>query len=112
MINARVRRVRKAKGIMTWFIAEQLGITRQQYCSIERGQAGIDSVRLARIAELLHEEPGIFFEDSLTDAVIERVKRGKENGNHRQTNIPAAARPRSCEEVSPSNFENRNANSE
>jgi len=93
VINARVRRVRKAKGVMTNFMAEQLGLTRQQYNNIERGIAGIDADRLEVIAGLLHEEPGIFFKDSLTNAVIERVKGGRIRGNHRRADISTAAGP-------------------
>jgi len=111
MINARVRRVRKAKGVTTNFMAEQLGLTRQQYNNIERGIAGIESERLEIIAGLLHEEPGIFFKDSLTNAVIERVKGGIIRGNYRRADISTAARPGGGEEDSPGSFEDRAADS-
>lgn len=103
MITARVRRVRKAKGVMTNFMAEQLGLTRQQYCKIESGKVGIDTERLEIIAELLHEEPSIFFKDSLTNAVIERVKGGRIHGCHRNADISTATGPEGDEELSASN---------
>lgn len=74
MIHVRVRKVRIAKGIRLNYIAKRLGLTRTQYSNMEHGRAGIESERLAIIAEILGEKPAIFFDDSLTDAVIEKAK--------------------------------------
>lgn len=76
MIHTNVRRVRLAKGIKLAFLAKKLKKTRQQYSNKEAGRSGIEVEELVVIAKALGESPAIFFDDSLTDSVIERLEGG------------------------------------
>lgn len=75
-VQTNVRKIRLAKGIKQNRVYESLGITRQAYTLFELHGKGSDTEKLDAIAKILGEQPGIFFDDRLTDAVIKKLNKG------------------------------------
>ncbi|MDG5787805.1 helix-turn-helix transcriptional regulator [Evansella sp. AB-P1] len=78
MIHDNVERVRKAKGITKTFIATQLGLSLQGYRHITSGEVRLDVERLSIIANILGVNPGIFFDEKLTESVIKVIEQHKQ----------------------------------
>lgn len=74
MVQKNVERIREAKGVTKTHIANKLGITLQGYRHITTGNVRLDVERLIIIANALGVEPAIFFDDELTDSVVEGAK--------------------------------------
>lgn len=77
MVHQNVERVRRAKGITKTHLAKMLGLSLQGYRHITCGHVRLDVERLQIIAKVLGVEPGIFFNDKLTDSVIKSVTQSK-----------------------------------
>lgn len=75
-VHSNVRKIRLAKGIEQKRVYEHLGITRQAYNKFEKHGMGSDTDKLDAISKVLGEQPGIFFDDKLTDAVIRKINKG------------------------------------
>lgn len=75
-VHTNVRKIRLAKGIKQKRVFEVLGISRQAYNNFELHGKGSDVEKLDVISKILDEEPGIFFNDRLTDAVIRKINKG------------------------------------
>jgi transcriptional regulator with XRE-family HTH domain len=73
MVYANVERIRKAKGITKSYMARRLGISLQLYYHISLGNVRLDVERLRRIANILGVEPGVFFDDQLTESVVRSI---------------------------------------
>lgn len=73
MIHQNVEKIRKAKGVTKTYIAKKLEMSLQGYTHLVSGNVRLDVERLAVIAAVLGVEPGIFFDDKLTDAVIKQI---------------------------------------
>jgi transcriptional regulator with XRE-family HTH domain len=73
MIYNNVEKVRKVKGVTMTHLANKLGLTLQGYRHIANGKVRLDAERLKIIGFVLNEDPGIFFDDELTDSVIKRI---------------------------------------
>ena len=75
MIRDNVKRIRKAKGVMATHISKALGYkTPQGYHYLENGQANISAEKLKAIAGVLGEDVSIFFDDKLTEIVLQRIR--------------------------------------
>jgi len=70
MIQANVERIRDAKGVTKTHIANKLGISLQGYRHITTGDVRLDVERLRIIANVLGVEPAVFFDDKLTESVV------------------------------------------
>ncbi|QDX95350.1 XRE family transcriptional regulator [Brevibacillus laterosporus] len=77
MVHQNVERVRRAKGITKTHLAKVLGLSLQGYRHITCGHVRLDVERLQIIAKVLGVEPGIFFNDKLTDSVIKSMTQSK-----------------------------------
>lgn len=70
MIQANVERIREAKGVTKTHVANKLGISLQGYRHITTGDVRLDVDRLIVIANVLGVEPAVFFDNELTESVI------------------------------------------
>lgn len=70
MVKDNVEKIRKAKGVSKTHIANKLNLTLQGYAHIENGSSRLDVERLKLISEILGVEPAVFFDDKLTESVI------------------------------------------
>ncbi len=69
-----VVKIRKIKGVTKTAVAKYLGISLQAYRYLENGESRLDVERLRLIAKLLGEDCAVFFDDKLTQSVINRYK--------------------------------------
>ncbi|MEK6455232.1 helix-turn-helix transcriptional regulator [Caldifermentibacillus hisashii] len=74
MIHENVEKVRKAKGISKTFIANKLNMSLQGYIHISSGEVRLDVERLKIISDVLGVNPGVFFDNKLTESVIKRLE--------------------------------------
>ncbi|KAA0547684.1 helix-turn-helix transcriptional regulator [Bacillus sp. BGMRC 2118] len=70
MVHLNVEKIRKSKGITKTHMAKKLGLTIQGYSQITSGNVRLDVERLKVIAQIMSVDPAIFFNDELTDSVI------------------------------------------
>lgn len=71
MVHENLKRIRLAKGVTQLHLAKKLGISNMAYSRMENGETKIDVERLRVIAILLGIDVNIFFDNKLTDSVIE-----------------------------------------
>ena len=74
MIYKNVERLRKAKGVTKTHLANSLHMSLQGYRHISSGSVRLDVERLKIIADVLGVEPAIFFDNQLTESVINKFK--------------------------------------
>lgn len=74
MVHENVEKIRKAKGVTKTHIANALGMSLQGYRHLATGGVRMDVERLQMIANVLDVEAAIFFNDQLTESVIEKHK--------------------------------------
>lgn len=67
-INARVRQIRKSKGITQTFVAKELNIAVQTYNGYELGRRKLQAETLEKIAEILNEPIENFFKKQLHES--------------------------------------------
>ncbi|ULL14327.1 XRE family transcriptional regulator [Paenibacillus sp. H1-7] len=72
MVYENVERIRKSKGVTKTHMAKKLGMTLQGYRHITSGSTRLDVERLKVIADILNVEVGIFFDNKLTESVINK----------------------------------------
>lgn len=77
MIHKNVERIRKAKGVTMTHLANKLDLTLQGYSHIASGNVRLDVERLKIIGLVLNVNPGIFFDNKLTDYVIKEIESTK-----------------------------------
>ncbi|MDH6351880.1 helix-turn-helix transcriptional regulator [Brevibacillus sp. 1238] len=73
MVHINVERIRKAKGVTKTYLANKLNLSLQGYRHIASGGVRLDAERLKIIADALDVEPAVFFDNKLTESVIERL---------------------------------------
>ena len=73
MVIENVEKIRKAKGIQKKHIAEKLNLSPMGYSHISKKGCGLTAERLKIIAEVFKVEPGVFFDDELTNNVIKEL---------------------------------------
>lgn len=74
MIRDNVRDIREAKGVSKSHVAEKLGLTPQGYWHIESGNSRLQAEVLKVIASVLEEDVAVFFDQKLTENVIDRIR--------------------------------------
>lgn len=74
MIYENVEKVRLSKGVTKSHLAKKLGMSAMGYHHISTGATKLDVDRLRTIAETLGVGPNIFFDDKLTENVINEQK--------------------------------------
>lgn len=74
MVHENVEKIRIAKGVTKTYLAGKLGISVQGYRHIVSGNTRLDVERLKIIAVALGVEPAVFFDDKLTDSVIDKCR--------------------------------------
>ncbi|WP_088005634.1 helix-turn-helix domain-containing protein [Indiicoccus explosivorum] len=75
MVHKNVEKIREAKGVTKTHIAKALNMSVMGYSHIENGATRLDVGRLQKIAAILETDVAVFFDDQLTDSVINRQKR-------------------------------------
>lgn len=73
MIHKNVEKIRKARGVTKTHLANKLDLTLQGYSHIASGDVRLDVERLKVIGLVLNVDPGIFFDDKLTESVIRDI---------------------------------------
>lgn len=74
MIHKNVEKVRIAKGMTKTHLANKLNLSLQGYRHISSGEVRLDVERLKIIADVLEVDPGVFFDNELTESVINRIQ--------------------------------------
>lgn len=74
MINTNVRSIRLAKGISGSHVAKAIGITPAGYYAIETGKVELKAEHLKTISSILGENAEVFFDEKLTESVLERIR--------------------------------------
>jgi transcriptional regulator with XRE-family HTH domain len=77
MIHENVERIRKARGVSKTHIANAVNLSLQGYRHIASGAVRLDAERLKIIGSVLEVDPGIFFDNKLTDSVINEIEAKK-----------------------------------
>lgn len=72
-ISENVKLIRKAKGVSKTFIAKKLNLTIQGYTHVENGNVSLSAERLKVISDALGISIEVFFDEKLTDNVIELI---------------------------------------
>lgn len=73
MVIENIEKIRKAKGIQKKYIAEKLNLSPMGYSHISKKGCGLTAERIKIIAEVFKVDPGVFFDDKLTDNVIKEL---------------------------------------
>jgi transcriptional regulator with XRE-family HTH domain len=76
LVHDNIRKIRIAKGIKPRRVYEGLGISREMYSRFENHGKGNNAEKIEAIAKILEEPAGIFFDNKLTEAVIENQTKG------------------------------------
>lgn len=71
MVHENLKKIRAAKGVTQTHLAKKLNISNMSYSRMENGDAKIDVERLKVISTALSVDIAIFFDNKLTDSVIE-----------------------------------------
>jgi transcriptional regulator with XRE-family HTH domain len=74
MIIENVEKLRKAMGVTKTHLAHKLGLTLQGYAHITTGNVRLDAERLKIIGMVFKVDPGIFFDEKLTESVIREIE--------------------------------------
>ena len=77
-VQGNIARIRVAKGIKQSAIASFLGYTNQKYYRIEKVNKTVSTDDLNNIALFLGVDVNVFFNDKLTDSVIENIGKEKQ----------------------------------
>lgn len=75
MVHENVEKIRKAKGVTKTHLAKLLRLSLQGYRHITSGEVRLDVERLKVIAKALGVDVGVFFDNKLTETVIEDMKK-------------------------------------
>jgi len=75
LIHENVEKIRTAKGITKTHIANKLNMSLQGYRHITSGEVRLDVERLKIIANVLDVSPAIFFDNKLTESVINKINK-------------------------------------
>jgi transcriptional regulator with XRE-family HTH domain len=73
-IHENVEKLRKAMGVTMTHLANKLDLTLQGYRHIATGSVRLDAERLKVIGNVLKVDPGVFFDEKLTDSVIKEIE--------------------------------------
>jgi transcriptional regulator with XRE-family HTH domain len=73
MVIENIEKIRQARGIAKCHLAGKLGLTPMGYTHICNG-GKLTAERIEIIAEALRVKPGIFFDDELTQTVIDEIQ--------------------------------------
>jgi transcriptional regulator with XRE-family HTH domain len=73
MVHENVRRIRKAKGVTMTHLSKVLNMSLQGYRYLENGDVRLDVERLKIIAKTLSVDESVFFDNKLTDSVINDI---------------------------------------
>ena len=78
MVIENIEKIRIAKGITKRKMAELLGFkTPMGYTHLSRGTGCLTAERIEIIAKVLGVEPGVFFDDKLTQSVVDEIEKTK-----------------------------------
>ena len=70
-VGARIRALRKSKGIDQYIMAKEIGITSGALSQVEAGLKGLSSPNLARAAQILHVPVSVLMADvDIDDATL------------------------------------------
>lgn len=75
MIHENVEKIRKAKGVTKTHLAKKLNLTLQGYRHLASGEVNMNVERLRIIAIDLGVEPAVFFDNELTESVIDDIQK-------------------------------------
>jgi transcriptional regulator with XRE-family HTH domain len=68
-----IEKIRKAKGMSKTFLAKRLEMSLQGYRYSVSSDSALDTARIKKISLILNVKPGIFFDDQLTQTVINEL---------------------------------------
>ncbi|WP_438312323.1 helix-turn-helix domain-containing protein [Sporosarcina sp. FA9] len=74
MVNLNLKKIRLAKGVTQSHLAKKLNISNMAYGRMESGETKMDVERLKVISIALGLEIEVFFNDELTDSVINEME--------------------------------------
>ena len=74
MVHENLKKIRTAKGVTQSHLAKKLNISNMAYSRMENGDSKIDVERLKIISKALSVDIAIFFDDKLTESVINEME--------------------------------------
>lgn len=78
MVYKNVAKIREAKGVTKTHIANALDLSLQGYRYLESGETTLGVERLKIISSVLGVPVSVFFDDELTETVIDEIQSRKE----------------------------------
>lgn len=75
-LGQRLAEVREAQGVDQKDLADALGMSASALCKIEKGQRGLDSIVLYRVAEVLGQPLTAFFPSTAGDRELMLARQG------------------------------------
>ncbi|OLN21617.1 transcriptional regulator [Domibacillus antri] len=78
MVHKNVAKIREAKGVTKTHIANALKMSLQGYRYLESGETTLGVERLKIISSVLGVPVAVFFDDKLTESVVECIEIEKE----------------------------------
>jgi len=85
MVHDNIEKVRIARGITKTQMAKELGLSLMGYIHMAKGNTPFTAERIKKAASVLQVNPGIFFDDKLTDTVIKEIESQIEIGQPTRT---------------------------
>lgn len=73
MVHKNLKKIRVAKGVTQSHLANKLNVSAMTYSRMENGESKIDVERLVILSKVLSVEVEVFFDEELTESVIESM---------------------------------------
>ena len=77
MVHENLKKIRTAMGVTQSHLAKKINVTGMTYSRIENGDSKLDVERLKVISMALGVEVAIFFDEQLTESVIEEIEKAQ-----------------------------------
>jgi len=75
MVHENIEKIRISRGITKTFMAKGLGLSLMGYIHMAKGDTSFPAERIRKAAAILQVDPGVFFDDRLTETVIKDVEK-------------------------------------
>lgn len=74
MVHENLKKIRTAMGVTQSHLAKKINVTGMTYSRIENGESKLDVERLKIISITLGLDVSVFFDDKLTESVINEIE--------------------------------------
>lgn len=77
MVHDNLKKIRTAMGVTQSHLAKKINVTGMTYSRIENGESKLDVERLKVISITLGLDVAVFFDDKLTESVINEIEQAQ-----------------------------------